>query len=140
MIWYSIDTFDSEKFKSRRGYDLEQVLKNLLVSPCPTGINQVIDSTITIAEQIEIKKFCKENNLSYSSARIENWHSDVSDPNVIKDREINGPIEKRFAHCRWGKDSFYYDALGRVHPCCIRMNEEYAECVPNEIICRMCPD
>jgi molybdenum cofactor biosynthesis enzyme MoaA len=49
----------------------------------------------------------------------------------------------RIDSCEWGVTSLYHDYLGRLHPCCIRMTDEYIiDSVDNynyETCCKECP-
>jgi len=38
---------------------------------------------------------------------------------------FNIKIKNRIDTCEWYINSLYYDYLGRLHPCCIRMTDEY---------------
>lgn len=149
-IMFSIDSLDEERYKLYRPQaDLQDVLYNLhhVRELTQVGINQVITADTTKEDIQDIDDMCKRFNLLLTRPRIENWllHDDF---NVQRERALHGAMPLREPSCMWGKSLFYYDAWGRLHPCCIRMNDEFV--VDNmerfmltrstNKICRRCPD
>jgi len=126
-VIFSIDTLDPIRYRLYRPQaELNIVIENLYKTKEHThvGINQVLTKYTTKNDVKEIKKFCKIFKLTRSSVSMENWHPSP-DSEVEAARKVWGEVEKRITNCNWCNTQFYYDASGNLHPCCIRMNDDY---------------
>jgi MoaA/NifB/PqqE/SkfB family radical SAM enzyme len=91
-------------------------------------INQVISADTRDRDICDVETFCSDHCIKLIRNRIANWHSNPSKgiaEMVALDRAIHGPLDPFDPHCPWGFTWAYYDARGRLHPCCVRMSDEY---------------
>lgn len=136
-IMFSIDTLSYDSYKNMRGGNLDAVINNLVrcieLGSTDIEINCVQTKYNSIQEIEDLKMFCKRNDIALNVVPCEVWvdplHKDYI--NLKKDA-LEGHenhhvtiIPDRKNYCKWGKTSFYYDYLGRSHPCCIRMTDDY---------------
>ena len=149
-VMISIDFLDEEKYNLLRpGAKWDFVMGELhsLGDMGKAGVNQVITHMTTRDDIYDMQEFCRTFGYALTQPRIENWGIEP-DEMVKKDRDEHGIVPRRVDHCPWGVFKFYYDALGRSHPCCIRMNDEYVIDDIDEFtgkrlyhpICMRCPD
>lgn len=151
-VMFSIDSLDEDRYHvTRPNASLQRVLHNLhgVREITSVGINQVITADTTTDEINDVEQLCRTFGLMHTIPRMENWNTEP-DENVVRERKRNGAITPRAPGCPWGKHMFYYDALGRLHPCCIRMNDEYVikeeeiedflRTKERSRICARCPD
>jgi molybdenum cofactor biosynthesis enzyme MoaA len=150
-LTFSIDFLDKIKLEThRRGANFEVILENFkkAASLKKAAVNQVISACTSDSDMQEMQEFCKKYKCKLNQPRIQNWGI-VPDNAVKKDREKHGDVKKACTDCNWGVKRLYFDALGRLHPCCIRMTDEYVvtslkdfnklnKCSIN--ICKNCPD
>lgn len=147
----SLETLDHEKYESLRGYNLDRVITNIceVASHQKITINCVQTHLTTSKDVNDVKVFVKSIGADIWITPMEVWedesHDDysVSFDNVEIAHKIHGtsPNEERKLTCQWMKKYRYFDYLGREHPCCIRMTDEYI--LDNELnlnqCCKNCP-
>jgi molybdenum cofactor biosynthesis enzyme MoaA len=149
-VMFSIDSLNADVYGiTRPTACLDEVLHNLhgVREITGVGINQVITANTTKDEIADVEQMCRTFGLTHTTPRLENWNV-WEDAFVYAERVVNGSQPPRAPTCQWCKSSFYYDAHGRLHPCCIRMNDQY---IINDIdafvlgrensaVCGRCPD
>lgn len=137
-IIFSIDTLDKSRYYDMRGTDLGPVLNNLLYcvnEGWPVEINCVKTKYNTPEDIVEIKAFAKKYNIPINIVPCEVWvdpcHKDYASryADALEAYRIHGDDPKIIGRwsetCTWGLTSLYYDYRGYMHPCCIRMTDEY---------------
>jgi MoaA/NifB/PqqE/SkfB family radical SAM enzyme len=131
----SLETVNPLKYKEIRNYDLEKVLLNIrYIATKQKVIVNCVQTNLTDETDIEgVKEFTESINGELWITPMEVWYDNLhkeypeSLKNVI-DAYIIHNINLKFRNstCRWlTKKYLYYDYLGRAHPCCIRMTDEY---------------
>jgi organic radical activating enzyme len=131
----SLETVNPLKYKEIRNYDLEKVLLNIrYIATKQKVIANCVQTNLTNEDDVEeVKAFTESINGELWITPMEVWYDNLhkeypeSLKNVI-DAYITHNINLKFRNstCRWlTKRYLYYDYLGRMHPCCIRMTDEY---------------
>jgi MoaA/NifB/PqqE/SkfB family radical SAM enzyme len=160
-ILFSIDYVNKKYQQTKPGLSLITAIDNIraIVRMHPwihVGVNQVTNANTTQEDVNQVRFFCSKEGIAYYHVAVENWRHDEKSAYVTGDRNIHGPQPRREPICPWGFTHAYYDALGRIHPCCIRMDDDYAmeggwngqdmqefrrqRLEGNCDICRNCPD
>lgn len=149
-VMFSIDFLDPDKYNAMRpDANWHFVMGELhnVGDITGVGVNQVITHLTTKDDIEDMRSFTMQFGYALSQPRIENWGMDADDI-VTHERTMHGKVERREPTCAWGHTMFYYDALGRPHPCCIRMNDcfviedidFFVKNRSNSKICMRCPD
>jgi MoaA/NifB/PqqE/SkfB family radical SAM enzyme len=90
------------------------------------AVHQVINAHTRPGHLEEVETYCREQGFQLIQDRIANFRTTPSiDDQVRADRMVNGPLDWFEPYCPWGFTWAYYDVRGRLHPCCLRMTEEY---------------
>lgn len=136
-IIFSIDTLDESRYYNMRGFNINDVVNNLLSckhNKWNVEVNCVKTMYNTPDDIEELKTFCKTNKIPINIVSCEVWVDPFhSDYNIFYHEAVNAHClhndtiikGSRSSFCEWGITSLYYDYLGRLHPCCIRMTDDY---------------
>ncbi|MFA5760326.1 MAG: radical SAM protein [Dehalococcoidales bacterium] len=145
----SMETIDPIKYKELRGYDIGRVLTNIedIRTKQKVTLNCVQTHLTNKTDVENIKRYANLSGMDVWLTPMEVWvdplHPDYqgSRDHALQACDIHGTIPcKRQKTCQWMKKSKYYDYLGREHPCCIRMTDEYIlSLVDLELCCKRCP-
>jgi glycosyltransferase involved in cell wall biosynthesis len=151
-ITVSVDTLDPELAKKTRGsnYNIEKV-KNFVIAlaaidPQKVAVNYV-RGVYNFYDQQALHEFCDNLWIPLHVTPIHNFYEpgrpewQGAHDQVLAERGISGERERPFhTNCPFlhGK-RFYYDAVGRRHPCCIRMRYDQIF-TPTEETCKYCPE
>jgi len=146
---FSLETTRPEVFESLGKSNLPRVLENikLAASYQKIIINCVLNYKTTPQHVEEVARFADEIKADMWITPQEVWvHGthEAHDDHVQKTKlawNIHGVKEnyRKYRVCTWGVSEFYYDYTGAVHPCCIRMTDEYKGMSLCEWICKGCP-
>jgi hypothetical protein len=93
-----------------------------------------------------MKLWCEDVGVLFHVTPIQNFYSPeergyaAAHGMVQTERIISGKRDKSFRlHCPYlTGEKVYYDAMGRRHPCCIRLR--YDQVVPTPRMCETCPE
>jgi molybdenum cofactor biosynthesis enzyme MoaA len=129
-----IGNFDRVVFSINRFGVEEKVLTNLFDAKrrkYNISINCVLTDQ-TKKEINELREVAERINVHIDFTPLEVWYGQ-SHPNHNTQYEMAKLMYSRFElkpdsrikNCEWCINSLYYDYLGRLHPCCIRMTDEY---------------
>jgi len=149
----SLETLDHERYYRVRGYNLDKVLKNIIDASryCKVTINCVLTHETTPDDVMAIEKFAASIGAEMWKTPMEVWvderhphydeaHANARNAAIIHNVSIDTNRKKR---CQWMTRNRYYDYLGREHPCCIRMTDEYLlsnmSIKDKELCCKNCP-
>jgi MoaA/NifB/PqqE/SkfB family radical SAM enzyme len=147
-VVFSINTLDRS-----RNPNIEKVLNNLdsaMERIYNVSINCVLSCDSNKNDVKEISKFAEQHGIHLDFTPAQVWYG-CKHESYEEAREcalnayelFNIHYTHRILDCEWGITSLYYDYLGRLHPCCIRMNDEYIiddeETFDYEECCKECP-
>lgn len=135
ILIISLETMDPLKYKNLRGYDLCRVLENIKYA----ALNQKIiincvQTHLTTSQDVQdVAKFARSINGEIWITPMEVWYDPLHQcyENSLNDALMAHEIHQNSCNprkddCRWLKGKYiYYDYAGRLHPCCIRMTDEY---------------
>lgn len=136
----SIETLDPDKYKAVRKTDIDHIMRTseyLRQHFKGTAIlNCVLTAYTDAADAMSILSFARTMGFEATFPMQECWvGSDHPDwqlhresvgmainnhPGVVTEKSLN-----RERYCQWGYNMAFYDYLGRLHPCCIRMTDDY---------------
>jgi glycosyltransferase involved in cell wall biosynthesis/organic radical activating enzyme len=147
----SIDTMDKHFAKETRSinYDLDAVKQNVIElakRSSPTVAVNFVRTAQNFSHQQGVQSFCDEIGIPMYVTPVQNWYNpeepgwEIAHATVMAERKLSGKTDRPFKeHCPFldGR-KFYYDAMGRRHPCCIRMRHN--QIFPTYGTCRTCPE
>lgn len=136
----SMETCDPKSYRKIRGTDIDSAINTLeilrLYFKGRIGINCVLTGDTTVGDVAELEAFAKRYNATVTTPMMQNWLS----PGIPGYEEMQQKISaalwahpgkfgladtSRETFCQWNFSQAYYDYLGRLHPCCIRMSACY---------------
>ena len=138
-ICVSLNTLNGDTYKHLTGMSLSyipQVLENIykaLKYNKTVELNCVLSQFNSPSEVEEIKSFAKKLNLTLHLTDQQIWvgkdHPEYRNAliSVMKSRYNHNVtnVKNTAETCPWTLNQLYYDYKGRLHPCCIRMTDEY---------------
>lgn len=133
-ITISLNTLNPETYKSITGKDLLTNVKinihNALNSGMKLHINCVQSYLTTPQDTINVINFAIDHDISFSLTPQEVWDpsDNISRESTFLAYENHGipiPGRERYQTCPWTLTHMYYDYLGHLHPCCIRMDDKF---------------
>jgi MoaA/NifB/PqqE/SkfB family radical SAM enzyme len=147
-VVFSINTLDKS-----RNPNVDKVLWNLysaMERRYNISINCVMTCDTTRSDIKEIRDLAEHNGVHIDFTPMEVWYGyehecyqEARECALSTYELFNIHYSHRILDCEWGITSLYYDYLGRLHPCCIRMNDGYIiedeETFDYEECCKECP-
>jgi len=150
-IVFSLETINPTKYKELRGYDINRVIENIkyTASKQKIEINCVMTHLTDKKDVNEICEFANSLNARMWFTPMEVWSDPTKEDyeecvknakkaSVIHETEILSSQN----WCGWLTENYiYYDYLGRRHPCCKRMTDDYLphENFDYDTCCKNCP-
>lgn len=136
----SMETCDPDKYRKIRGVSISRVKDTLdfLMNNYEgkIGINCVLTDDTTEADVLALREFAAQYDAEVTTPMMQNWLS----PGVVgyeaMAAKVSDSIWSHHGHfglldknqerfCQWCFNMAYYDYHGRLHPCCIRMSDNY---------------
>lgn len=136
----SMETCDPDLYKAIRGIPIDRVMSTLELLRenyrGKIGINCVLTGATKEADVLALREFADQYGAFVTTPMMQNWLS----PGVAGYEQMREAQQKAvWAHpgnlglkdlnqeryCQWCFNQAYYDYLGRLHPCCIRMSDNY---------------
>jgi glycosyltransferase involved in cell wall biosynthesis len=149
-IVVSLDTLNPVLARQTRGnnYDVSKVagfIKELVVLDRPTTAVNFVRSVYNFNEQKAVQDFCDDVGVFMNVTPIQNFYNPeqpgwfAAHAEVLSERMLARKSVKDLKdNCPFlAGRAYYFDALGRQHPCCIRMR--YDQVDRTEGTCRWCP-
>ena len=129
----SIETLDPERYQATRGSHYDRLMRTLDVLAADFDGKVFINCTRTEwntpEEVAEVGEMCFVNGWNFCNPLQESWRHDSGDAIASAYRAATVhqvPVNKnREQSCPWLKEKAYYDFMGNIHPCCIRMEDRY---------------
>jgi len=148
----SLETINAQKYRDLRGGDIKVVLDNIHDAydrNLPLIINCVMTCMTDTQDVEEVFEFATSIGANFwqigqevwvapSHRDYERYRKDAIEASVIHDYKVVDRM--RMKTCAWRKgEAIYYDYLGRQHPCCIRMTDDYLGIANKDTGCKACP-
>lgn len=129
-----IGDFDRVVFSINKFTDKDRAISHL-INANQSKYNVSINCVLYNQSKRDIDKlneFAEINGIHIDFTPMELWY-DCSHTKYQDQYEMVSSMYERFNlipeyrinNCEWSINSLYYDYLGRMHPCCIRMTDEY---------------
>lgn len=136
----SMETCDPKLYAAIRGVPIDHCIETLEYMKNnfegKIGINSVLTDDTTEGDLLVLREFADQYGAFVTTPMMQNWLS----PGVEGYEQMRELVQEAiWAHpgkfglkdghqekfCQWCFNQAYYDYQGRLHPCCIRMSDQY---------------